>query len=354
MDPRRLNEFLPGTNLEFSRSLENLSRDEVAYLYNLTGDEDFSDDHFARAKDMSVDALMTNFVQVYKYEDQVMAHNIVAPPKSVRSRTGPYKKRGREILDISVSDTGSDKGETNEILMKVGEGTYTIEIRKLKIFVSDDEIKEVGPLNAIQEAVVLLKHGIDLRQEIRIRNLAEATTNTAAAAAVWDTGATVNTDIVAAKNAFALANGQEATHVQFNKDVANEMLANTAQGAGVFGTIPSPLSARAVVGELDAMKFFQGNKPWGLVPVVTNVMYSTAVGPEDAQVAAYVWPDNAYLFRVDNATRSTTWGMQPELMPVTIVRWRDEDRGGWLIKIVRKRDEIEATSTAIREITTVT
>jgi hypothetical protein len=357
MDPREMvRQQLPGSNLELSGSHENLDADEVRYLYSLTEDEDLSDEAYARAKDMSLDVVMTNFVRAYKYEDQVMAGDIVAPVRPTRSKTGSYKTRGKEALSIAESDEGSQDGNTSEIAFRVGSSTYANELRKLKIFVSDDEVAEAGPINAFQEATVLLRHAIDLRQEVRIRNLAEATTVGAAAAGTWDTGTSVNTDITTGINAFVLANGQPPTHIQFNYDVANEMVSNISQGAGLFGSVPSPLDAAVALGQIDASTFFRNRRPWGLNPVVTNVMYDTADDPEQTSSPAYVWPDNAYIFRVDRGMRSSGWAMQTEQLALTIVRWRDEDRGsgGWFLKALRKRDELEVTSTAIYEITTVT
>jgi len=352
MDPRKTTiENLPGGNL--AGGFGQLDDSEIQYLYNLTEDEDFTELAYARAKDMAVDILMTNYVQVYKYEDAVMAADIVAPVKKVRSRTGSYKKRTKESLDVSVSDEGSQDGGTNEIMMKVGTGTYSAEIRKLKIFISDDEISEKGVLDPFQEATILLRHGIDLRQEIRIRNLADATSLEATPGTDWDTSAAVNTDIAAAKNAFILANGQPATHILFNYDVGNQLLANASQKAGVFGAVPSPMDGPGILDWQDASQLAR-KRPWGLIPIITNVMYSTAVGPGTTVVPAYVWPDDAFLFRVDKSARSTTWGIQMELMPKTIIRWRDEDRGGWFLKIVQKRDEIEATASAIYQLLDVT
>jgi len=289
-------------------------------------------------------------VSVRQYEKQRMIADTIAPVKKVRSRKGSWKRRGQEALDIIVSDHGSDKGETHEISRAVGETDYATTIRKLKTFVSDEEIEERGAFDPVQEGVLDLKHAIDLRQEVRCRNLAEATSNSAAAGAVWDTGTTVSADVASAKNAFALNLGLPATHIVIGEDVVNEMLANASLEMGVFTSTSLPKGADAV-NAMDPSQF--PNKPWGLIPLIPNSMYNSSVDPQVTTVAR-VWPNSVFLIHIDPGTRSSTWAVQQELLAPTIVRWRDDDRGGWFYKIIAKRDENEIMSDAIYEITTVT
>ena len=51
---------------------------------------------------------------------------------------------------------------------------------------------------------------------------------------------------------------------------------------------------------------------------------------------------------------SMGWGVQQELQKPTVVRWRDEDRGGWYYKIIAQRDQNAVTPEAIYKITAVT
>jgi hypothetical protein len=358
MDTRHLvSDALPGVGLTglhspYSNPQSTLTREEVAYLYNLTGDEDLSPQAYASSKDMAIDAHMTGFVRRYQFEDCVMANRIIAPIKQVRSRVGTYKTRDKSALDVDVSDEGAQDGSTNEIHFRVGEGTYTCENRKLKIYVDDDEIMERGALDPMQEGTILLKHGIELRQEIRIRNLAEATTNAATIGTDWDTSDAIHTDITTNQIAFEAACGMPATHAVINSDVAGEILANqTGETRPLFGAIPMLKGVSETLGSLGWMNF--PKYAWGMRIIVTNCRYNSAI-PLATRVAAYIWPDAMFMFRVDNATRATTWAIQPTVLKDTIVRWRDEDRGGWYIKIVRKQDEVEVTSDAVRELADVT
>lgn len=341
MDPRNL----------FGLPSQSLDKRDLAYLYSITEDEDLTPDKYNRSKDMAVDILMTNLVRVYKYEDARMIADIVAPPKQVRSRTGTWKTRGKEALDIFVSDHGSDRGQTHEIGFATGESTYTCTMRRLKIFVSDEEISERGAIDPIQEAVILLRHAIDLRQEIRIRNLADATSNGVTIGNDWDISATVHADVAAAKNAFEVQLGQSATHIVIPSHIANEVLANAAIDMGVFTatSIPRGTAATAMID----VGVFPTN-PWGLKPIIPNVMYNAAVNPLTSTPTRVWADDDVYLLRIDSGTRTFGWAVQQELMKPTIVRWRDEDAGGWYYKIIAKRDENEVTPEAIYQLSDVT
>jgi len=348
---RMVEDALPGTNLSFSRMQNTLSPEEIRWLYSVAPDEDMTPQHFASAKDMAVDAHMTGYVRAYTFEDCVMANREIAPIKTVRSYTGTYKTRDKSALDVDVSDEGSQEGATNEIHFNVGEGTYTCEDRKLKIWVSDKEILERGALDPMQEGAVLLKHGMELRQEIRIRNLAEATTNAVTIGTDWDTSDAIHTDITTNQIAFEAACGMPATHAVINSDVAGEILANAAVGSGGLGTVPQARNAADALSSLGWKNF--PKYAWNMRIIVTNCRYNSAK-PMATRVASYIWPDTMFMFRVDNSIRATTWAIQPELLSDTIVRWRDDDRGGWYLKILRSRDEVEVTSDAVRELDDVT
>ena len=81
--------------------------------------------------------------------------------------------------------------------------------------------------------------------------------------------------------------------------------------------------------------------------------YNSAA-PEAAITPAEVWLNSTFVWRVDKSNRTTTWAVQPEMLKPTVIRWRNDDPGGWWYKVVSKRDEIELTAGSIWEITTVT
>lgn len=328
----------------------HLDQWDMEYLYSLSKDEELSPEKFATSKSMAVDILMTNLVRAYKPEAQRMAADSIAPIKPVRSRTGTWKNRHKEGHDLFVDIGGSDSGQTHEIGQAVTESSYSTTIRKLKILVSDQEMMERGVLDPVQEATVLLKQAVDLDQEVNVYNLAVATTNTAAAGAVWNTGTTVHTDITAAKNAMESALGAPATHILFGSNVANEILANAALEQGVFTSTALPKGATAMEA-IDWAKF--PANPWGLKTIIPNVHYNSATDPVDTTLTR-IWNADAYLFHIDKSARSMGWAVQQELQKPTIVRWRDEDRGGWYYKIIAQRDQNAVTPEAVYKITTVT
>jgi hypothetical protein len=324
--------------------------EDILSLNELLEYADSDTKSFARSKDLAIDITLTNMVRAYKFEEQKFGGDIIAPPRTVRSKSGKWKTRGKEALNIYVSDIAGDKSQTNEIGWTVGETTYYIDTRRLRILVTDDEIAERGPVIPATEATILLLHAIKLRQEIRIRNLAEATTNSAAAGAVWPTGATVHTDVTAAKIAFRNACGLPATHVVLREDVADEMVTNS-NAAVARGWAPAML--RDVFETSSNGQRILGQKPWGLKPVLVNTMYNNAA-PEAAATPTDVWINSTFLVRIDPSNRTSTWAVQPQLLAPTIVRWRNDDPGGWYYKCLMKRDEVEVTSEAIYEITGVT
>jgi hypothetical protein len=337
---KKLTEELPGKKLE---------RKEAEYLYSLEPDEELGPEQFARSKDLSQDILMTNLVRVYDYPSQRFIADTVAPVKGVRSRQGSWKTRGQEALDITVSDHGSDKGETHEISRAVGEGTYTTTIRKLKTFVSDAEIEERGAFDPVQEAVLDLKHAIDLRQEVRVRNLADATGNGVTIGTDWDTG-NVHLDVMQNVNLFEAQLGLSPTHIIIPSHVAREILANASIDMGVFTATNIPKGTDAV-SLIDVGVF--PSRPWGLMPLIPNAMYNSSVDPEVVTVTR-VWGDDAFLVYIDPGSRSSNWAVQQELLKPTIVRWYDTDRGGWYYKIIAKRTENEVMADAMYKMADVT
>jgi hypothetical protein len=91
----------------------------------------------------------------------------------------------------------------------------------------------------------------------------------------------------------------------------------------------------------------------GLTPVNAGALYNSAQAGA-AVTAAWVWGDAAYLIRVDGATRGLPWAIQPYVNDLVVTRWRDDEIGGWWIKIEHKIGLKEITTGAIYEIDDVT
>jgi hypothetical protein len=338
-------EIMPGLRLD---------KRDLLYLFNLSGDEAIHPDQdvFARAKDLSLDIVMTNLVRAYKYETQRYIADDVAPVKPVRSRTGSLKTLGKEKLNLFVSDIGSDKSEPNEIGFAVGSTTYSIDKYHLRAFASDDELSEQGAVNIASELSLLLMDVMNRSQEVRVRNLAEATSNGVTIGTDWDTSTTVHSDVETNVNAFEDALGLEPTHIIIGSHVVREMIGNAGIDMGIFTATSLPVGMKAIEQMTEAQ--FKALRPWGLTPLIPNTFYNSAAEPLATVVPTRIWGDDAYLLHIDNSPRSSTWAVQPEQMAMTIVRWRDEMRGGFYWKALRKRDEVEITSESIYKLADVT
>lgn len=323
---------------------------ELTYLLDVANNQDYEELRYAVASDMAIDTTMTNLVRAYRFEDQVSICDTVAPIKPVRSRSGRWKTRGKEAVDIHVSDLAADRSETNEIGFAVGEQTYYIDTRRLKLLVTDEEAEERGILNAATEGVILLRHATLLRQEIRIRNLADATTNETTPGTDWDTSSVIHADVTAAKIAFTDLLGLPPTHIAFGDHVANEIASNADIKADIVTATNLP-DGRGFINLIDGKTL--PRMMWGLQVLVPTVMYNSAARGA-TRVLTRVWGDDAYMFRIDRSTRTDTWAIQPQTLAPTIVRWRNPDPGGWYYKLMMKRDEQELTSEAIHQLLDVT
>ena len=301
----------------------------------------------ARSKDVSVDTTQTNLIRAYNYTDQIFAGPIVAVVKPVLSKIGRWKTRGKEALDVDVSDEATDKAPTNEIGLDVKESTYYTHPKRLKGLVTDDEAEDFGQLAVETEMTLLLFHGINLRQEIRIFNLADGTTNEVTIATDWDTSTTVPEDVATNKNAFELEAGMPPTHLVIGEHIANEIAAN-ANLRGLLADRDFSSTLRLLSNGRQLPDPFMGMRL-----VIPNVMFNAAKRGQ-ARTIQRVWGDDAFMVRVDNATRSMTWAVQQEKLGPTVLRWRNNDPDGWYFKVMMKRDQNVTTPESIRQLIDVT
>lgn len=304
---------------------------------------------FAISKDMAIDTTMTNFARAFTFEKQMFAGDLLAFPKRVRGRNGQWKNRGLEAQDVHTSDIGADRAQSGEIGFAVGETPYFIDTRRLKTLVTDEEIEERGPIDPALEATVLLKHALKLRQEIRIFNLADATSNDTAIGTNWDTSADVHTEINAGKEAMKTRIGSHPTHILFGDHVADALLANTA-------LLPDWNVANALDPGTKMFTLMSGKKfpreAWGMQVMIPDVTFNSAAKGA-ARTLVRIWDQDCFLFYLDPSNRSMTWAIQPQMLDITIVRWRNDDPGGFYYKAMMKRDEVEATSESIQQLVDV-
>lgn len=300
-------------------------------------------------QEVVVDVTLTNFIRDYRFQDQMMAQDIVAPLIPVTSFKGRWKELGRELLNIHVSDTGGDTDETNRIDYGVTEKTYEAIERRLKILVTDRELRNApSRLQLMRQAAITVTHGLRLRQEYRIATLAGATSNTSSPANDWDDpSATIVADIKAGKLAFKAALGMKPTHILIPDHVADEIMGQ-ADIIALLQAAAALSDARGIFNQFDLPATLLGMKT-----IVPDAMYNSAE-PGATESISRIWGDDAYLFSVRAPGMGARWAAQARSLGFTIVRWRSMDPAGWWVKAVHETDEVEVTSEAIHKFVDVT
>jgi hypothetical protein len=307
-------------------------------------------------RDVVVDVTLTNYVRDYRWERQTFVADVVAPVIPVTSFKGRYKALGKELANIDVADHGSDKGETNQIDYDVSEVTFDCIERRLKIFVSQKEINQSpSGLEPLQRAALAVTHGLKLRQERRIVDLADNTSNTAAAAAVWSSATLAQflADNRAAIAAYKLKAGMPPNLLVIPDHGADGIMMNSALFAAVYtaaslgGDTPPEILGMAH-GQALPKRLFNCNV------VVPTCMYNSAepIQPNTPTIAR-VWGNDAYYFGASPVGEGPTWGAQFRSLGFTIVRFPREDPAGWWVKAVHETDEVETTGDSIYRITAV-
>lgn len=300
-------------------------------------------------KDVRVDTYLTGFARDYGFNpDEAFVADEVAPIKQCASSAYKYKAYGTEVTDNEIDDMKAAKGGTNEIGYDITEGSGTIPTRALKVFVSDDEIKESrDPVKPAENAVIFVTKRLKLLHEIRLEVLMAATTNGATPANDWDgaSGAPI-ADIALAKATLRAACGRKATVLVAGDHVWEELA--VATGILDYVKYQSFYDILAADGE----KFAKSPK-WGVKPVVSSAM-KDAADPGVTASLGHVIGDNAYLIRTVDGERECPWAIQPEASGFVVTKWRDEDKGGWWFKVMHKRTFKEVTATAIYEFIDIT
>jgi len=331
---------------------------DLRYVLDIVGPDNPELVEFASSKQMALDLTMTNFARSYNFKKQRFIQDEIAPTKGVASKLGQFKGTGKEELDVHGSDIISDTGKTNEASFEVTETPYFVESRGRSAFISDDVIQERGAIDPMRRATIFLLGQVKRRQEIRIRNLADATVNTITPVTDWDTTATLFSDIAQGKILFENTLGLPATDLVLPSNVAEEILANSTAGTNMTGAIATAMAiadGRKLL-EVLTIEGFPMNA-WGFRRVhLPNAQYNSSL-PGLPVVPTRIWNEDAFLFHIDNETESSTWAMQPMMLDFTVITYRDESRGttgGVVVKVVTKRDEIEVTPEAILKFVDVT
>lgn len=309
---------------------------------------------FATAAGVTARADLSQIARVYRPQDQVLIADIVAPVTPVDVESGRYSAFGKEGFDIHVSDNLADDANVGSIDFAAEKVSFAIDPRGLKIFVSDRVAKQRGGERIMRMAAMLLKQALMRRQEVRVRNLADATSNTSTPGTDWDTSSVIHNDVEAAQQVMEAALGLRGTHIALGNHIWGEFFGN-ANYKGDWA------AAAALSGDPRALVNFQspnglsGLRPWGMIPVAPNGFY-TSTAPGLARTLTRIWGDDGFIFHIDSETETSTWGAQLSYLEPVIVSWRDEQRGmgGTWLKMFVQRKEVELTSEAVLKLVDLT
>lgn len=324
---------------------KNSPENSMQYLSEVTKNPQIVE--FATAAQMNVQMDLTNFARVYKPELFNYIQDTVAPRVKVQTESGRYTAFGQEGYDIDTSDYLADDASPNTILWAAEKVSFQIDPRGLQTFVSDRVMDQRGPGNAATIATKLLKQQLTLRQEVRVRNLAEATSQSVTPGTNWDTSSAIWTDISGAQAVMQGALGVRANVIAIGDHILDSMLANTNM-KGDIAAAAAMLDGRKFLGLMSGPDLPGVTTMAGMTIVSPNSFYRSS-NPGLARVNTRVWGNSVYLFHIDGGSETLTWAIQFEYLPETVVRWRDESRGigGWWYKMFYQRVVKEITPEAV-------
>lgn len=325
---------------------------DFAYIGEVTGHPELQS--FATAAGMVIQEDLTNLARSYKPWQQTMIADEVAPRVSVMTETGRYTTWGQEGFDIAVSDQLADDANAGELVFSAAKVSFQIDPRGLQTFVSDRVAKVRGAASAAAHATTLLSHALALRQEIRVRNLADATSNTSTPGTDWDTSTAINTDVAAAQAAMETLLGLRGTHIAFRNQIADEIIGNPNTAANIAAAA-TVTDGRKYLGMMEGQSLAQVTNPWGLRVLIPSCSYNSA-NPGLARVKAQVWGDDGFLFHIDRESETSTWAVQLEYLAPVVVSWRVMERGigGTMYKMFYQRLAKEITPEAVHKLIDLT
>lgn len=318
---------------------------DFLYLSEVTGQPELAS--FATAAGMVIQQDLTNLARTYKPDNFTFINEAVAPIVRVQTESGRYSALGQEGFDVDVSDHLADDGQAGTLVWAAEKVSFQIDPRGLQTFVSDRVMIQQGAVNAATTATKLLKQALMLRQEIRVRNLADATSITSTPATDWDTSATVHTDVAAVQSLMQGALGLRANMIALGDHIADELLGN-ANLVGNIAAASAVQDGRKWLGMVTSAGLAAATNPWGMTVVLPNSFY-TSSAPGLARTKARVWGDDGFIFYIDRDTETSAWAVQFSYLEPMVVRWRDESRGvgGWWYKMIYQRLVKELTPEAI-------
>ena len=303
-------------------------------------------------RELRISVALSNVIRNYKYEEQTLIQDIVAPPEPVGGSSGTLKTLGKEILRTGISDALGPHGKASELSYAAGEATYACAPYALKMIVTDRDQRDAPAIhNPRKHAAIMCMHGLKLRRELRVVAKADATSNATAIAPDWDDGsATIVADILAGKKSSKALLGFKPNTIVFGDHVGDEIVgqSNIIDYLKTVAALQKPSSwFESLDGSDLPSKFFK------MMLLQPDCMHDTAL--EGATISlSNIWGDNAYLFHIDKTGNTRTWAITAMRMPMTVMTYKSNDPSGEWVKCEWEYDTVEVNSDAVYELTDVT
>jgi hypothetical protein len=299
--------------------------------------------------DVRLDVYLTKYILDYLYNPaSAFIADTLCPRKKVGGSSYKYKKYAKESLRADELDLKAQKGVPSEIDWSISEESGKIKKRELMHFIADDEVRE-SPDNVrpFERATLMLTTQLKLSHELRMVTLLEATSNTTAAGNTWgNASGDILANLRSVKSSIFGASGRYPTCIAASAKAWEE-----AAGSSKIEAQIKYQNALDVV-SIDGAKL-AGSKPAGLEGVISKALHDSSIKGATESVA-HVLGTSAYSVLVDGAPEALTWAIQPYYEDFRVVRWRDEARGGFWVKVTHGIDLKIVCADALWELSDVT
>lgn len=287
-----------------------------------------------------IDPVLTSVARQFK--SQGLVYDRLCPRIQVQNESGLYPVYTKDFWFTNDPDNKkADRDETKEIHIEYSTESYLVDEYAYKVSISDRE--RANSLSALRYESSLVNN-LMLRQalarEKRLADLLRETTDGdlssgAAPSTNWnDDAATIETDIVVAKEAIYDLTGMTPNTIVLPWKVANavakqadirEVLKYTVNGQQIISTGEGILPAQL----------------WGLQVIVPMGLRNTANPDGGTFSGAEIWGDDVRVLHVDS---NAGWGIPSvayafQTKGPTVARWRENDPDVEYIRVKEIVDE---------------
>lgn len=299
--------------------------------------------------DVRLDRYLTMYILDYLYNPaSAFIVDTLCPRKKVSGSSYKYKAYSKESLRTDELDLKAQRGVPSEIDWSISEESGKIKRRELMHFISDDEVREAPDnVRPFERATLMLTTQLKLAHELRMVALLEATSNTTVAGDTWGhASGDILANLRSVKSSVFGAAGRYPTHIAASAKAWEE-----AAGSSKIEAQIKYQNALDVI-SIDGAKL-AGSKPAGLEGVISKALHDSSIKGATESVA-HVLGVNAYAALVDPAPEALTWAIQPYYEDYRVVRWRDEARSGFWVKVTHGIDIKVVCDDALWQLTDVT